>query len=50
MFLSLRNYIPRIFTADEEVIAQAATLLPIAALFQMFDGIQGTISGKLFVC
>jgi MATE family multidrug resistance protein len=35
------------YTPDREVIAQAASLLPIAALFQIFDGIQAVGCGVL---
>jgi MATE family multidrug resistance protein len=35
------------FTADRDVIALAAQLLPIAGAFQVFDGIQGVSSGIL---
>jgi MATE family multidrug resistance protein len=37
----------RLFTADTAVLALAAQLLPIAAAFQVFDGIQGVSSGIL---
>jgi MATE family multidrug resistance protein len=37
----------RIYTGDLEVIAMAAALLPIAALFQVFDGIQAVGCGVL---
>jgi MATE family multidrug resistance protein len=37
----------RIYTRDAEVIAMASTLLPIAALFQIFDGIQAVGCGVL---
>lgn len=36
-----------VFTSDPEVLALAAQLLPIAAAFQVFDGIQGVSSGIL---
>jgi len=35
------------FTRDERVIALGATLLAIAAIFQLFDGIQGVATGIL---
>jgi MATE family multidrug resistance protein len=37
----------RAFTRDTEVIALAMQLLPIAAAFQVFDGVQGVSSGIL---
>lgn len=46
-FLLFRNQLPRIFTTDPEVIAQAATLLAVAALFQLFDGLQVVCLGIL---
>ncbi|MBN2337325.1 MAG: MATE family efflux transporter [Acidobacteria bacterium] len=46
-FLLLRHDIPRLFTPDGRVIAQAASLLAIAALFQIFDGLQITCIGIL---
>ena len=35
------------FTRDERVIALGATLLAVAAIFQLFDGIQGVATGIL---
>lgn len=46
-FLILRHQLPYIFTNDPLVIAQAATLLMIAALFQLFDGLQVVCLGIL---
>jgi multidrug resistance protein, MATE family len=48
MFMSLmglvfvfgKNYLPLIFTTDEAVINLASQLLVIAAIFQVFDGLQ----------
>lgn len=37
----------RIFTDDTKVLAVAATLMPIAALFQVFDGLQVVAGGVL---
>ena len=39
--------IPSIFTRDSEVLALATGLLPIAAGFQIFDGIQAVSAGIL---
>ncbi len=43
--------IPRIligaFTRDERVLALGASLLAVAAIFQLFDGIQGVATGVL---
>ena len=41
------DHLPRLFTIEENVIALAATLLLIAALFQLFDGVQVTALGAL---
>jgi multidrug resistance protein, MATE family len=46
-FLLFRGRLPLIFTADPHVIRQAASLLAIAALFQLFDGLQVTCLGIL---
>lgn len=46
-FLLFRNQLPYIFTTDARVIAQAASLLAIAALFQLFDGLQAVCLGIL---
>jgi len=39
-FLLFRTALPRFYVADPQVIALAASLLPIAGAFQIFDGIQ----------
>jgi multidrug resistance protein, MATE family len=46
-FLILRHQLPYIFTNDPLVIAQAASLLMVAALFQLFDGLQVVCLGIL---
>jgi multidrug resistance protein, MATE family len=46
-FLLLRHQIPYLFTTDVRVIHQAASLLMIAALFQLFDGLQVVCIGIL---
>ena len=46
-FLFLRHQLPYLFTADEHVIIQTASLLAIAALFQLFDGLQVVCLGIL---
>ncbi|TNF45439.1 MAG: MATE family efflux transporter, partial [Bacteroidetes bacterium] len=40
IFVFARNYLPFLFTVDTEVIKIAAGLLIIAAIFQVFDGLQ----------
>lgn len=37
----------RLFTADPAILAAAAALIPIAGVFQVFDGIQGVSGGIL---
>ncbi|MDD1749311.1 MAG: MATE family efflux transporter [Methanothrix sp.] len=46
-FLLFRHQLPLIFTADIGVIGQAASLLVVAAFFQLFDGLQVTCLGIL---
>ena len=40
VFIFARNYLPLLFTTDIEVIFIASQLLVIAAIFQVFDGLQ----------
>jgi MATE family multidrug resistance protein len=47
VLLAAPHALARIFTADEQVIALAITLIPVAGVFQVFDGIQGVSSGIL---
>lgn len=46
-FLLLRYQLPRLFSPDKEVISQAASLLMVAAIFQLFDGLQVICLGIL---
>jgi MATE family multidrug resistance protein len=46
-FLVLRHALPRLYTNELEVIAVAASVLPIAAAFQVFDGTQVVCCGVL---
>jgi MATE family multidrug resistance protein len=46
-FVLLRNQLPAIYTANIEVIAMCATVLPIAGVFQVFDGAQVVGCGVL---
>lgn len=46
-FLLLRNQLPRLFTRDPLVIQQAASLIVVAAIFQLFDGLQVVSLGIL---
>jgi len=47
IFISLKNVLPRIYISDMHVIKTAASLLIIAALFQMSDGVQAVGLGIL---
>lgn len=47
LFVAGRNVIPTWFTLDLQVVALTATLLPIAAAFELFDGLQVVGSGIL---
>lgn len=46
-FISLRHYIPLLFTTNAEVVAITADLLLFVALFQLSDGIQNVSVGIL---
>jgi len=47
LFASFPEALARLYTRDAGVIAMAAALLPIAAVFQVFDGVQVVGSGVL---
>lgn len=47
LFFAFRNYFPMIYIDDAEVIGVAASLLLIAGLFQLSDGIQVVVLGAL---
>ena len=46
-FVWLRELLPTVYTADARVIALCASILPIAAAFQLFDGTQIIATGAL---
>ncbi|TKG95907.1 MATE family efflux transporter [Puteibacter caeruleilacunae] len=46
-FVLLKDQIPYLFTSDPQVISVAASLIVIAAIFQVFDGIQVVSLGAL---
>jgi MATE family multidrug resistance protein len=46
-FVGLRDLLPRIYTSDPGVIGLCASILPIAAAFQIFDGTQVVGCGVL---
>jgi MATE family, multidrug efflux pump len=47
LFAALPQALARLYTQDSAVIAMAAALLPIAAVFQVFDGAQVVAAGVL---
>ncbi len=47
LFLMINNFLPKVFSSDLQIVNLASKLLIIAALFQLFDGIQVTIVGVL---
>jgi multidrug resistance protein, MATE family len=47
LFVVFRSGLPRLFTSDASVIAMSATILPVAAAFQLSDGAQGVAGGVL---
>lgn len=47
LFITLRNYIPMIFTSDPEVIRVASQLMIMTAVFQFSDGLQCVSMGIL---
>ena len=44
---TLKDYIPRLFTSDPEVIAIVAEILPLCAAFQLFDALAACCNGVL---
>ncbi len=47
VMMAIPDTLARVFTADAAVIALGAQMLPVAAAFQVFDGVQGVSSGIL---
>ena len=47
IFLIFRNSWARIFNDDPSVISLVSSILPLVALFQIFDGLAGVTSGIL---
>jgi MATE family multidrug resistance protein len=47
LFLTVPRVLLGAFTRDVEVLAIGSTLLLVAALFQLFDGLQGVATGVL---
>ena len=46
-FLAAQNHIGKVFTQDDDVVKAVAMLVPMAALFQVSDGIQSAVAGVL---
>ncbi|KAL8951693.1 MAG: hypothetical protein Q9222_002339 [Ikaeria aurantiellina] len=44
---TLRDYIPRLFTSDMDVIELAAKIVPLCAAFQLFDAVAACCNGIL---
>ena len=47
VFLTIPGLLARLYTPDLEVLGLAATLIPVAGIFQIFDGLQAVGSGVL---
>jgi MATE family multidrug resistance protein len=47
LFLIFRNILPMGFTDNKNILALSSNLLIIAAMFQLFDGLQVTVIGML---
>lgn len=47
LFVVFKNQLPLFFTKDEQVIQVASQLLIVAALYQVFDGVQVVMLGNL---
>jgi MATE family multidrug resistance protein len=47
LFLSVPEWLARLFTSDVAVIGIASLLIPVAGVFQVFDGIQAVAAGVL---
>ncbi|MEM1136363.1 MAG: MATE family efflux transporter [Bacteroidota bacterium] len=47
IFIAFSNWLPLAFTPDKQVIKVAASLLTLAGIFQIFDGVQVTMMGAL---
>ena len=47
LLISLRNYLPHLFTNDQDVIELTAKTLPLNAAFQLFDALAAFANGVL---
>ncbi|XP_074650662.1 multidrug and toxin extrusion protein 1-like isoform X2 [Tubulanus polymorphus] len=50
LLVTLRHYLPAVFTNESEVIETAAGILPILAGFTIFDSVAGVVAGVLRGC
>ena len=47
LLAALRNYVPRLFTSDKEVLDIVARVMPLCAAFQLFDALAANCNGIL---
>ena len=47
LLITLKDYLPRLFTPDEEVRRLVSSVLPICAAFQLFDAVAASCNGIL---
>jgi multidrug resistance protein, MATE family len=47
MFMTFRSSWAYLFNDDEAVVAMVASILPVVALFQVFDGVSAVTAGIL---
>ena len=47
LFLTIPRQLASVYVTDANVVALAATLIPIAGVFQLFDGVQAIAGGAL---
>lgn len=47
VFLTMPRQLMHLFTADPRIVSIGVSLLFVAAIFQMFDGLQGVLTGAL---
>ena len=47
LLATLRDYIPRLFTNEEDVASLVSSLLPLCAAFQLFDALAANCNGIL---
>lgn len=47
LLASFRDYVPRLFSSDPDVIDLVARVLPLCAAFQLFDSLAASVNGIL---